>query len=175
MRVLMLKKLAIVVFCLTVGLGGGLTTLMAVSHCCSSGRPGSSSCRGSPPGSRVPGGTRPESNQDGAGSGDQERRCHRRPDATVLDLDRDRPRSGAGLWDDLTNTQQKVVRAASETEHTHRLDQRRRMSGGDRRHETVSKSPTPSNRNSSASEHSRTSLRFKLAMETSRGPAELPR
>jgi RNA polymerase sigma factor (sigma-70 family) len=122
MRVLMLKKLAIIVFCLTVGLGGGLTTLMALESV------------------PLPAGQAPAPAADRPPALESQAEQDRNQTKTVLDraiknvdaiedltqrcwilIEIARAQARAGLWDDLTNTQQKVVRAATETEHTHRL------------------------------------------------------
>ena len=122
MRVLMLKKLAILVLCLTIGLGGGLTTSFALQ----SSPPPAEQDRAP----RADGATAPEP------SAEQDRKQARTAlDRAIKDVDAivdltqrcwilndiARAQARAGLWDDLTKTQQKLVRAADETEHTHRL------------------------------------------------------
>jgi RNA polymerase sigma factor (sigma-70 family) len=123
MRALMLKKLTVLVLTLTAGLAGGITSFMAFAS--------------SAP---APAGQAPASAPQGALARESKAVPDRNQAKTALDMaikDVDsvsdlrercwllieiaRAQARAGLWDDLRQTQQKVIQAASDTEHAHRL------------------------------------------------------
>jgi RNA polymerase sigma-70 factor (ECF subfamily) len=121
MRQLMLKKLAILALSLAIGLGGGLESLRAFAFA-------------SPPSDRDPG-LAAVGSQFGSDIQRDRNETKKVLDRAIEDADAiqdltqrcwilndiARAQARAGLADDLTPTHKKLIKAANETEHTHRL------------------------------------------------------
>ena len=123
LRIVMLKKLTIFAMILMLGLGGGgLTTYLAMASRPPEAGQAPARAAGHTPGPEV------KADQDRAQAKTLLDRAIRDVDA-VEDLEQRcwlldeiaRTQARAGLWDDLRVTQQRAIRAAHETEHSHRV------------------------------------------------------